>query len=91
MSKLSPDAWEALTPVVRALERLEVDYYLGGSIASSAYGLASAEDVVLSKLEWFRLGNEVSQSQWRDVIGVLQGTPAFPLLGCSRRLDGFRS
>ncbi len=163
MSKLSPDAWEALTPVVRALERLEVDYYLGGSIASSAYGLArttldadlvahlaprhasplvealqssyyiaphavseailrkscfnvlhlptmfkvdvfvlkdrpydraamqrarkenldvdepsaefrlaSAEDVVLSKLEWFRLGNEVSQSQWRDVIGVLK-------------------
>jgi hypothetical protein len=34
--------------------------------------LASPEDVVLSKLEWFRLGEEVSQTQWRDVIGVLK-------------------
>ena len=34
--------------------------------------LASAEDIVLSKLEWFRLGGEVSEQQWRDVIGVLK-------------------
>ena len=30
------------------------------------------EDVVLLKLEWFRLGNEASERQWRDVLGVLQ-------------------
>lgn len=34
--------------------------------------LASAEDIVLSKLEWFRLGDDVSEQQWRDVIGVLK-------------------
>lgn len=32
----------------------------------------SAEDVVLSKLSWFRRGGEVSEQQWRDVQGVLR-------------------
>jgi hypothetical protein len=34
--------------------------------------LASAEDIVLAKLEWYRLGGEVSDRQWRDVLGVIQ-------------------
>lgn len=32
----------------------------------------SAEDVVLAKLDWFRLGGEVSERQWRDIIGILK-------------------
>jgi len=32
----------------------------------------SAEDVVLAKLDWFRLGGEVSERQWRDILGVLK-------------------
>jgi len=39
---------------------------------STEFYFASAEDVVLSKLEWYRLGDEVSDSQWRDVLGVLK-------------------
>ena len=39
---------------------------------SGQFYIASAEDVVLSKLEWYRLGDEVSDSQWRDVIGVMR-------------------
>lgn len=153
----------AVEPIVGALERLEVVYYLGGSVASSAYGvarstidadlvaelhsqhidplveslesdyyvsasaareavqrqscfnvihlatmfkvdifvmktraydvaarerirredvglagqpaemwLASPEDVILNKLEWFRLGDEVSERQWLDVLGVMR-------------------
>jgi hypothetical protein len=33
---------------------------------------ASPEDVVLAKLEWFRLGGGVSDRQWRDVVEVLR-------------------
>ena len=33
---------------------------------------ASPEDTILSKLEWYRLGGEVSDSQWRDILGVLK-------------------
>jgi hypothetical protein len=34
--------------------------------------VASAEDTVLAKLEWYRMGGEVSDRQWRDALGVLK-------------------
>lgn len=34
--------------------------------------IASAEDIILAKLEWYRLGNEISDRQWRDILGVLE-------------------
>lgn len=37
----------------------------------SAY-VSSPEDTILAKLEWYRLGQEVSELQWRDVIGIVQ-------------------
>jgi hypothetical protein len=33
--------------------------------------VATAEDVVLAKLEWYQAGGRVSERQWRDVLGVL--------------------
>lgn len=33
--------------------------------------LGSPEDVILVKLEWYRRGGEVSERQWRDVLGVM--------------------
>lgn len=159
----SPDILTALGPVIDAFKKLGVSYYIGGSVASSAYGiaratldvdlvadlksqqvkplvksleseyfideemitgaihsrttfnlihletmlkvdvfilkedlysreafqrkkkdtldeqqearqfyLASPEDVLLSKLKWFRMGGDVSEQQWRDVLGVLK-------------------
>jgi hypothetical protein len=32
----------------------------------------SAEDALLSKLDWYHRGGEVSENQWRDVIGILR-------------------
>jgi len=32
--------------------------------------VASAEDTVLSKLRWYKLGGMVSDRQWSDILGV---------------------
>jgi hypothetical protein len=37
-----PDILEALGPVITALDQLSIPYYIGGSIASSIYGIARA-------------------------------------------------
>lgn len=159
----NPDIITAIQPVIKAFEKLGVQYYIGGSIASSAYGLAratldvdmvsdlkpehvhllvkmlepdyyieeemilnaikrrssfniihletmlkvdiflkkdspyareafkrkrketldeeretvefylaSCEDIILNKLEWFRLGGGISERQWNDVLGVIK-------------------
>ena len=31
----------------------------------------SPEDVILAKLAWYKMGGEVSERQWRDVLGIL--------------------
>jgi hypothetical protein len=160
-----PDILAAITPIVEALEELGIPYHIGGSVASSLYGLprltidadlvadirmkhvrplveqletdyyidedmirdairrqssfnvihqdtilkvdifipksrlfdqeelrkirqevlsegtrpfniASPEWTILNKLEWYRMGGEVSDRQWNDILGVLkvQGT-----------------
>lgn len=33
---------------------------------------ASAEDTILAKLEWYRLGDEISDRQWQDVLGIVK-------------------
>ncbi len=33
--------------------------------------IATAEDTILAKLDWYRLGGEVSERQWRDVLGII--------------------
>ena len=32
----------------------------------------SPEDIILSKLDWYKQGNMVSERQWNDIIGVLK-------------------
>jgi hypothetical protein len=42
-----------------------------GDPADEPIALQTAEDVILFKLQWFRLGQEANQQQWKDVLGVL--------------------
>ena len=157
-----PDILLALGPVVDAFEKCGIDYYIGGSVASSVYGIAratldvdvianiadeqvhgffellkttyyideemilnsireksvfnmvhletmlkidvfilkntsydkmafqrrrkdtleeegktefyivSAEDIILNKLEWYRIGGGISERQWGDILGVFK-------------------
>ena len=34
--------------------------------------IKSAEDTILRKLQWYRMGGEVSERQWRDVEGIVR-------------------
>jgi hypothetical protein len=42
-----------------------------GSPGHPKIWIATAEDTILAKLHWYRLGNEISQLQWRDVRGII--------------------
>jgi len=54
---------------VHARARLET---FGEAPQARQFPVASAEDTVLAKLEWFRAGGEASDRQWTDVIGILR-------------------
>lgn len=44
-------------------------------IPEAGFYVATPEDVLLAKLEWYRLGNEVSERQWRDIEGIVAIQP----------------
>ncbi|HXY38468.1 MAG TPA: hypothetical protein VEQ10_02295 [Vicinamibacteria bacterium] len=46
------------------------------AVDGSPIPLASAEDVILAKLEWYRRGGETSDRQWGDILGVLRASGA---------------
>lgn len=59
----------------RAFDRSQferrVAYTLSDESSQTAY-IASPEDNILSKLEWYRMGREISDRQWQDVLNVLK-------------------
>lgn len=54
-----------------AFARARVDA-LGEATDAPKARVASPEDTVLAKLEWFRRGGEASERQWTDVVGLLR-------------------
>ncbi len=54
-----------------AFSRAQVDA-LGEAADAPKARVASPEDTVLAKLEWFRRGGEASERQWTDAVGLLR-------------------
>ncbi len=55
-------------PFERSLIQRRVPY-VGADVPIE---VVTPEDIVLLKLEWFRLGNEIVDRQWNDVINVIR-------------------
>jgi hypothetical protein len=45
---------------------------LGEGAVSYPLYIASPEDIVLGKLDWYRKGGQISEQQWNDVVGLLK-------------------
>lgn len=55
----------------QAFERLRTDT-LAEQAGAGQFSFVAPEDVILNKLMWYRMGNEISERQWNDVLGVLK-------------------
>lgn len=53
------------------LDRRQIERRQRVDIGDREVWVTSPEDQVLRKLTWYRLGGEVSERQWRDVVSIL--------------------
>ena len=53
------------------LDRRQIEHRRRVSVGEVELWVGSVEDQILRKLSWYRLGSEVSERQWRDVVAML--------------------
>ncbi len=58
-------------PFEQSQFKRRVAYTLADDLEETAF-VASPEDNILAKLEWYRLGGEVSDRQWQDILNVIK-------------------
>jgi hypothetical protein len=54
-----------------ALERRQKDTVIENDDSPEFY-FSSPEDIILNKLIWYKRGDQVSERQWLDVLGVIK-------------------
>ncbi len=66
---------DVFVPKQRDFDRMQIrrrqEHVIWSDPVHKAF-VASPEDTILAKLDWYRQGDEVSERQWRDVIGVIK-------------------
>jgi len=60
------DPWSCEEMARARPERLDAP---GGAVSIN---FASPEDTLLHKMVWYKLGNQTSERQWRDIVGVVK-------------------
>jgi hypothetical protein len=60
------------TPYAKAAFARFILARLVGSGSPREFRFATPEDIVLHKLDWFRLGGGTSDRQWTDILGILR-------------------
>ena len=65
---------DVFIPGQGTFDRMELRRHSAHRLGSLSRDLMikSAEDTILRKLEWYRLGHEVSDRQWNDILGVIR-------------------
>ena len=66
---------DVFIPKQRAFDKMQLERRVATLITAEperAIYVTSPEDIILSKMEWYRMGGEASDRQWRDIMSVLK-------------------
>ena len=64
--------YEQVEEFAKALSR---DWYAD----AGAVPIATAEDILVAKLDWYTAGGEVYERQWSDILGILAANSGLDL------------